>query len=206
MSVKIRRTVLEWAKYYHDLGLKVIWLHRGSKAPIENAWQSKPRDDWETLERKYKPGFGIGICTGTPVEGGIVIVIDRDLKTDDPRHLAEANAIIDKWFPGLRNEAPFVASGRGFESAHFYAVSPILLPNKKLGRSTETVKVFSPTSKPQQDCIESGELTPEEVRQGWRIKAAWEVELFSLGKQVVAPPTLHADTKNPYVWKKGLEE
>lgn len=203
---KNERTVLDWAKFYHDLGFKTHWLRSGSKIPIEVGWQSKKRDDLNTLLKKYRNGYGLGICTGTDIEGGFLFVIDLDLRTEDRRYYNEAMAVIDDFLPGIRDQAPFAQSGRGFGSGHIYGISATLPSSKKLGRSTDMVKVFSPSSPEQEKSVKDGKLTPQEHANGWRIKAAWEVELFSVGKQVVAPPTVHPDTKVPYKWIRGLQK
>jgi predicted P-loop ATPase len=49
-------------------------------------------------------------------------------------------------------------------------------------------------------------ISEERLAAGWRLKKAWEVEIMSVGRQVVLPPTLHADTGKPYSWIRPLEK
>lgn len=189
----------------HALGFGVHWLKPGSKAPVKGGWSGGTRDALDTLRREYSRGYGLGVRLGEPsnLGDGFLAVIDLDVKTSDPRHYREALAVIDREFPGLRDAAPFVASGRGNGSGHFYVKTRVPVHSGKLGASPEEGEVFSPSSEitKRQRAI----LSAEKLERGFRLKAAWEVEFMSIGKQVVLPPTPHADTKVEYKWARAIE-
>ncbi len=47
-------------------------------------------------------------------------------------------------------------------------------------------------------------LTPEQIEKGTRFANAWEVSLYSDGRQVVLPPSVHPDSGELYQWKRPL--
>lgn len=202
--------ILVEAKRIFDMGGAPHWLRPNSKIPVKNGWSAPERDDWKTLRAEYVRGYGLGIRLGeaSNINGGYLAVLDLDIRSPDPVHLIEAVDIIDRFNSGLTKSAPLVLTGRGLGSAHFYFITKAPLQSQKLGRSKEMVKVYSPSSKEtggQKGFTETDRLTIEELKNGMRMKAAWEVELMSAGKQVVAPPTVHPDTQIRYKWQRRLE-
>lgn len=201
--------MLKEAKRLYQLGFAVHWLKPGSKVPVKGGWSSPTHDAFSTLSRTYRKGYGLGVRLGeaSKLGEGYLAVIDLDLKSDDPAHREEALAVIDRVFPGVREKAPFVASGRGNGSGHFYVISRSPSKSGKLGSSPIRVKVFSPTSeitKAQRRAVEERLLTEDELARGFRVKNAWEVEFMSVGKQVVLPPSVHPDTGTAYRWDRPI--
>lgn len=182
-------------------GFAVHAIKERSKAPVKSGWSGPVRDSIESVLSDLRPGRGLGVRLGEPskLSNGYLAVIDVDLKSPLPRHHEEAFAIVDERFPGLREKAPCVQTGRGF---HFYIRTPKPIPSGKLGSSSEEVKVHSPTSEINRR--QKSLLTEDELKRGFRSKNAWEVELMSAGKQVLLPPTIHPDTRKPYQWKKSF--
>jgi hypothetical protein len=202
--------VMEAAAYYQKFGFSVHWLRHRSKAPIKVGWTKAPPASLKELMEEYVPGYGVGIRLGVVSSeiGGAPLVIDMDIRSPDPRYRREAEELVDRFFPGLRDSVPCVETGRGFGSAHFYSMNSVPLESKNLGRSSELVKVYSPTSADsgnQRNFVTAGKLTPQELDGGFRLKAAWEVDFMCIGKQVVSPPTRHPDTGEVYRWRRGLE-
>lgn len=199
-------TLIQEASELHELGLAVHWLKPKSKAPVKAGWSEGKRDTWKTLEREYQPGMGLGVRLGEPSplgDLGFLAVIDIDVKSTDPRHRKEAYACVRKLFPGLlEKKGPRVLTGRGNGSAHVYVRTRTPVQSRKLGGSPDEVEVLSPTSPINRSQRER--LSAEKLAKGVRLKKAWEVEIMSAGKQVVLPPTRHADTRVAYAWKYPL--
>lgn len=199
--------MLKEAKRLYDLGLAVHWLRPNSKAPVKSGWSAGSRDDWATLRKEYRKDYGLGVRLGAASKlpcGEYLAVIDVDVKSDDPRHQVEAYACVEKHFPSLlkASAVPKVATGRGRGSLHIYVKTLEPVPSRKLGGSGDDVLVYSPTSPVSRAQKET--LSSEKIAEGWRLKKAWEVELMSVGKQVVLPPTRHVDTGNAYAWLEPL--
>jgi hypothetical protein len=214
MNTKNKKTLTDpfliEARRLYSLGAAPHWLKSKSKAPVNPGWSGPVRDDWNTLQAQYCEGHGLGIRLGEAsyLDGGYLGCIDQDIRSADPRYYKEAIAIIDKLFPGLRDTAPYVLTGRGFGSAHFYLITKVPIQSKNIGRSSEMVKVYSPSSPisgDQNRFVLGGKLTKSELNKGFRMKAAWECDFMSKGKQVVVPPTRHPDTNEQYRWKRRLE-
>ncbi len=191
--------ILREAKRLYDMGAGVHWIKPRSKAPVKSGWSSPTRDDWPTVERDYQKGYGLGVRMGESSRltgGGYLANIDVDIKSPEKRHLDEAFAFLESKFPGLAKQAPVVKTGHGFR---FFIKTAEPLQSGKLGASSEECKVLLPTTEINRRQAEK--LTAEELKAGYRIRGAWEVEFMSTGKQVVLPPSIHPDTGKPYLWK-----
>lgn len=195
--------VLKEAKRLYALGWAVHWIKPGSKAPVKSGWSGPKRDDWETLEKEYAKGYGLGVRMGqaSKLEGDYFLAnIDVDLKGGTKDGLREALAVVEKTFPGISFSAPSVKSPHGLR---FFVKTKTPVPSGKISASNKTVKVLLPTTeinRRQKDAVEKGLLTAAELKKGYRVRNAWEVELMSIGKQVVLPPSIHPDTGVPYIW------
>ena len=193
--------MLKEAKRLYDLGLAIHWLRPKSKMPLESGWGSGPRRDWEYLNKTFQPSYNLGVRTGSPSkigERGCLAVIDVDVKSLDPRHKKEALNAARALLCG--HACPVVTSGRGNGSRHYYAITAKPFKTFNPAVSSETVKVHMP-SKTRISKRERAELTEVELNQGVRLAHAWEVSLYSDGRQVVLPPSLHPDSGRVYEWR-----
>ena len=80
------------------------------------------------------------------------------------------------------DDLPFVISGSGGDSRHFWLAADRPFASRKLAHSAD-------------------KMTGADGKEHW----VWEVELFGTGKQVAMPPSIHPDTGKPYVWGRALE-
>lgn len=194
--------VLSEGRRLHALGFAIHWLKPASKMPVESGWTTGPRKEWEYLERTYHKGFNIGVRLGEPsrLTKGFLCVLDLDVKSADERYLKEAlraaRAIIGE------RSYPVVRSGRGNGSRHYYALSEKPFKTFNPAQSKEIIKVHQPSKKPSRVELES--LTKEEIDSGIRLSHAWELSLYSDGRQVVLPPSIHPDTGSTYRWSRVL--
>ncbi len=204
----LKNEVLREAKRLYDLGWAVHWIKPKSKAPVKSGWSSATRDDWPTLKKEYRDGYGLGVRMGeaSKLEDGYYLAnIDVDLKGQTKRAKREALAVVDERFPGIIGTAPCVVTEHGMR---FFVKTRKPEQSGKISSSNEMIKVRLPTAevnKRQLAAVKSGELTQKELDAGWRIRAAWEVEFLSIGKQVVLPPSIHPDTEKPYQWQRGSD-
>jgi predicted P-loop ATPase len=161
-------------------GVAVHWLWPKTKKPREDAWGKEPVHTVETLKRSYQTGNNLGIRLGEFSKIGDLFlqVIDLDINVETT--VAEAMAKLRELIPEL-DTLPFVISGSGGSSRHFYFLTDRPFTSKKLAKSDIKVEM------------------------GGRIKRAWEIELFGTRKQVAAPPSIHPDTGNPYVWGRKID-
>jgi predicted P-loop ATPase len=191
-------------KNLHNHGLALHWLKPRSKMPVESRWTKGPRLDWDTFKGKYQKGYNVGVRLGeaSKVAGAYLAVIDVDVKSDNPKHRKEAEGKLFEIFPEAKN-APYVLSGRGNGSAHYYVrVKTPVSGSERKGQSSEVVKVKMPSTPPSQK--EISQLSEAERKAGLRLRPAWEVSLLSEGRQVVLPGSLHPDTGKLYEWGRVL--
>lgn len=193
--------ILRECKKLYDEGFACHWLHSKSKRPIESGWTTGPRKSWGYLNETYIRGLNLGVRLGTPskIANGYLTVIDVDIKSKDPRHLQEAVTALNGLF-GLATlkTCPQVRSGRGNGSRHYHCLSEKPFKTWNPAASKEMVKVLQPSKKPSKKELQ--DLSSEDVKAGWRLSRAWEVSLYSDGRQVVLPPSIHPDSGEPYQW------
>lgn len=192
-------------KRLHALGFALHWLHPNSKRPIESGWTTGPRKSLKELRSTYREGMNLGVRLGTPskiADAGFLAVVDVDVKSTEPHHKKEALAAAWDALKGAR--CPIVLSGRGNGSRHYYCITEKPFKTWDVARSKETVKVLMPSKKASK--AELAALSENEIAQGYRLAPAWEVSLYSDGRQVVLPPSIHPDSGKEYVWKRGIEE
>lgn len=195
-------SVLKEAARLHKLGLAIHWLHPKSKRPVELKWTTGPRKTWEYLKETYMEGLNVGVRLGgaSHLTNGFLAVIDVDVKSKDERHRKEALAAAKKLLKGA--ECPVVKSGRGNGSRHYYCVTASPFKTFNPAASTEQVKALMPSKSPSKK--ELATLSEDEIKQGIRIANAWEISLYSDGRQVVLPPSIHPDSGKPYFWASHL--
>lgn len=192
---------IEEVKRLHDMGFALLWLYPKSKRPIGNDWTTGKRKSWDQLKKEYKKAMNVGVRLGTPSklkDGTFLCVLDCDVKSSDPIHLKEMEKALMSFCPS-HEFAPRVLSGRGGGSCHFYFRTKEPQQAFKAIRSGHKVKVFMPSV--QASATDAAELTQEELDAGYRMRLAWEVDVFGEGKQVVLPPSTHPDSLKPYVWE-----
>jgi predicted P-loop ATPase len=198
----MKNETLAEARRLYDLGFAIIWLHPKSKRPVESGWTTGPRTKWEVLEKTFRPGMNLGVRLGAPSKIGdyYLAVVDVDVKSKDKRHRDEALKAAYELLPNLA--APVVLSGRGGGSRHIYVLTKEPFKTWNPAASDEMVKVHMPSKKPSKR--EEAELTATEISNGLRLSRAWEVSLYSDGRQVVLPPSVHPDTGKRYSWHIAL--
>jgi P4 family phage/plasmid primase-like protien len=194
--------VLDGSRTLHALGWGILWLRPKEKRPVEARWTSGERATWAELEASYHPGYNVGVRTGTPsrTADGFLCCVDIDIGSDDSRHLQEALACAAGAIgPGL---CGVVRSGRGNGSRHYYGQTARPFKGYRLGRSTEEVRIHKPSKVPSKKDREK--FTPLALEEGWRLSPAWQVDVYSEGRQMVLPPSVHPDSGKSYRWARPL--
>lgn len=192
-------------KDLYRLGFAIHWLKPKSKMPINRGWTTGPRAEWSDLRESYRKGLNVGVRLGKASRIGkrYLCVVDCDIKSDAPRHRAEMEKKLDQLFPGLRSKAPMVLTGRGNGSMHLYGCIESIERGRRVGQSSETVKVKVPSAE-KVSRRDRDALTDEEIEAGYRMRPAWEISFMCEGGQVVLPPSIHPDTKRRYQWARAL--
>lgn len=193
-------------KRFYEMGFAIHLLRPKSKMPVKSKWTTGPRDDFKTILKEYKPGMNVGVRLGRASALAIgeddcqfLAVIDCDVKSTDAQDHKE---MIQKLKEFIDVDAPMVLSGRGNGSAHIYVRTVTPVTPKRLSQSSKKVKVYMPSVNPSRS--DTAGLTDAEIKQGLRLRAAWEISLMGEGQQVVLPPSIHPDSKKPYVWSIPL--
>lgn len=195
--------MLNEARRLHALGFAIHWLRPKSKAPLESGWSKGPRKTLSQLSSQYKKDMNIGVRLGeaSKLDGGYLAVIDCDVKSTMLSDLKEMKMKLVEL--GIEwKKAPTVASGRGNGSMHIYMKSSVPVTPRRLPQSPNKVKVYMPSV-----AASAGDkkfLTIDELQQGMRMRAAWEISLMGEGQQVVLPPSIHPDSGKPYTWSEPL--
>lgn len=203
MDTKNELHLYDETKRLTDMGFACLWLYPKTKRPIGEEWAAGPKKPWAKLDSEYAAGNNVGVRLGTPsrIGGRYLCVIDVDVKSEEKRHRLEAVRALES-LVGFY-ELPEVRSGRGNGSRHLYCLTGEPFKTWNPFESEETVRYFSPSKRPNKR--ERAELSGAELEEGVRIGKAWEISLYSDGRQVVLPPSIHPDTGKPYFWKKGIE-
>lgn len=198
--------MLKEAGRLHALGFSIHWLRPKSKIPIDSGWGKGPRKSWDLLQRQYVNGMNLGVRLGTPSligDLGYLAVIDVDVKSENPQHRQEALKAV-KLLISHNLKLPEVSSGRGNGSCHFYCLTKAPFKTFTPYQSQEMVRVLMPSKKASKKELET--FSEKEIKEGWRLSHAWEISLYSDGRQVVLPPSIHPDSGKEYVWISIVEE
>ena len=187
-----------------DLGYSALWLRPRSKIPIEKGWTTPGAGlDWDTFRAFYAGDNNVGVRLGANSElrdGSFLAVLDCDVKSAEPAHLAEMEKVLDSlnfnW-----PSAPTVVSGRGNGSRHIHIRTEAPISPFRLAQSSHLVRVHMP-SVTTWSKRELEKLSREERADGWHIRAAWEISVMGTGQQVVLPPSVHPDTGSKYFWER----
>lgn len=198
--------VLNEAARLFKLGFAIHWLRPKTKIPLESGWTTGPRKGWDELRKTYRDGYNVGVRLGTPslLTGGYYLaVIDVDVKSDEQKHRDEAISAAKRVL-GKSGLSPTVKSGRGRGSRHFYFKTRTPFKTFNFSESNQKVRYFSPSKAISK--IDRENLTEKDLKEGYRIGRAWEVSLYSDGRQVVLPPSVHPDTGELYRWGNELTD
>jgi len=189
----------------HKLGFALLWLNKKSKVPVENNWTKRERKTFDQLKDSYKPGYNVGVRPGyvskfPGKENFYLGIIDCDVKSEDPLHLAEMEKALESVFPEFIF-SPTVVSGRNKHSRHVYVkVHELnLTPRYQIAESAHRIKYLAPSKKTITN-QERAALTAEELEKGFRLAKAWELTFMGDDSQCVLPPSIHPDSGRPYEW------
>lgn len=197
------------AERLHKLGFAIHWLHPRSKRPIESGWTSGPRKEWKYLAETYVAGLNVGVRLGeaSRIAGNYLTVVDVDVKSKDREHRRQALAAAKRLLvrAGLETDLPpTVLSGRGGGSRHIYCLSPKTFKTWNPVESEDWLKYHGPTKAISKR--DRQKLSEEELEKGLRWGRAWEISLYSYGRQVVLPPSVHPDSGELYAWKAAIQK
>lgn len=86
------KSALSYASEYAALGIRVIWIPKGSKAPIEKGWPSKATTDKATISQwaKHHPDCNWGLVMG---DGWLAVDLDN---------FADASKLVEMGLPHTR--------------------------------------------------------------------------------------------------------
>lgn len=196
--------ITDEGKRLYRLGFAIHWLKANSKVPVEAGWTKGSRASWDYLKASYRPGLNIGVRLGRASQfrdGTYLAVIDCDVKSNDKRHLKEMKRKLRTFVDA--DGCSRVLSGRGNGSQHLYVRTKRPAAPTRLSQSSEKVRVSMPSVEPSR--YEKKTLTAADLKQGIRLRAAWEISLMGEGQQVVLPPSVHPDTGATYSWGSPIE-
>lgn len=190
--------MLNTALELYRKGFAPIWLLPKSKRPVEKNWTAGERGSEDYLKKTYKKNNNLGIRLGkaSKLSGGFLAVIDCDVKSEEKKHLKEMLSHLDILRVG---ESLIVHSGRGNGSRHIYISTKKPAQTKRLAVSKDLVKVKIPSVNPS--AKDKAALSAEELKEGFRLRPAWEISILGEGAQVVAPPSIHPDSGRAYKWE-----
>lgn len=192
------------ARRLYDMGFGVHWLRPNSKVPVKSGWSGDNRDIISSLLKEYQTGYNIGTKLGKPSMIGehYLAVIDVDVKGLEKKHQNAAIEWVRKNFPGIMDKAPITLSGRGNGSMHIWCLVDRPVESRALYSSSEEVEVHMPSAKPTDRQKEI--LGAKKIKDGFRLRPAFEIDFMCAGRQVVLPPSIHPDTGKQYKWKRPI--
>ncbi len=192
-------------KRLHKIGFGIHWIMPKQKNPVK-PWNTKSRDTLETLLKEYKETYNIGtrLSAASKVGKGYLAILDIDIRSSDKAHKDEAIKWVKKNFPGLYEEAPITLSGRSNGSMHIWIRVAKPLAKRRLYASPDEVVTLMPSAKPTDRQKEV--LGAKKIKEGWRLRPAFEIDFMCDGCQVVLPPSIHPDTGKPYKWYRNITD
>jgi Protein of unknown function (DUF3987)/Bifunctional DNA primase/polymerase, N-terminal len=181
MAMTASCAILESAIECARLGLSVHF-QKGKNA-FELGWNSGPPKTEAQLQRDYQAGWNIGFQTGhrSKLNGAPIGVLDPDLRSNDPRHVAEMNAALRELVGGME---PTVRTGSGGSQLYFVMD----------GKSLPTKTLVLRQSKGEVEWKEDGR-----TKKG----PAWKIEFLCAGHACTLPPSIHPVTGELYEWVNG---
>lgn len=167
--------VLSEAKRLWDLGFAILWLMPREKRPVGSGWTRGARKSWEELQAEYRPGFNVGVRTGSPSrlgnKGYYLACIDVDVK--DEKWRADASSALR----GLLSKSGYDGGG--------------VIPSVRSGSGKGSLHVYCVTSAPfKMITVEKHE--------------SWEICVYSEGRQMALPPSIHPNGRS-YKWLNSIE-
>lgn len=171
-------SILLYGEMMADAGVSVHWLKKEAKSPIEKDWSTATNKTGDQLNASYRKGFNVGVRPGehTIIDGKYLAIIDLDIRNSEKEF--EAMEALRTYLPEL-DKIPTVASGSGGLSRHYWLLTDEPLTGKRALARSQSMFI----------CHQTG-----------RKRREWEIDLLGNGSQVVAPPSIHPDTKQPYTW------
>ncbi|WP_288959531.1 VapE domain-containing protein [uncultured Sulfitobacter sp.] len=167
-------------------GASLHWLHERQKRPVEGDWSKAERYDEDQLRAKYRAGYNIGLRPGEPSKIGNAYMHVVDLDTRRDEFAEEAWTALLDYIPTARS-MPSVVSGSGGASRHIYFLSDKPIRTITIAKSDGFDMVFD-------------EARGKEVK-----KRHWEVSIMGTGRNIVLPPSIHPETRQPYRWERPLD-
>jgi len=210
MAQRFNVDIKTTAKKLNDMGLAVIWLRPNSKAPIESGWQNKARKETPQLLKEFSEGNNVGLKMGrhSKIKSGgktyYLAAVDVDVKSKNIEDTKKAVKWVQKNFKLNKENTVVTMSGRGGGSCHVWFKTKKPASSLKLFTSPKKVEVFMPSAKPTRPQIEK--LGAKKIKEGWRIRPAFEIDLLGEGRQIVLPPSIHPDTGRRYKFAKEWEK
>jgi hypothetical protein len=179
--------VLRTALLMREMGFAVHYLRPQTKIPVRAAWSDAPVMTALELNKAYRAGYNVGFRAGkwSVVGGYEIVVLDVDVKGGG-KDADQAYAVVERLTGGHVDYT--VRSGSGY-GLHAYYRAPI---------GTAPAKSTTTVAQATSWVADGGRLRRDSAAAGY--KPAWTIELLSTGKNVVAPPSVHPDTGNRYVW------
>lgn len=189
MSDNFDNSVLTAIVPLREAGFALHWLRPRDKAPVLKGWSESPVLSVEQLRATHQPRANLGVRLGEPsqLESGLYLhVFDLDIRIPDLAD--EAWEAFAELFPDVDPDTlPAVQSGSGGESRHLYFATTKPFFSKKLAVSEGKHRRFDRRA----------------GREVWSYD--WEIELFGSGKQVAMPPSIHPESRKPYIWLREPE-
>lgn len=179
-------SVIESVRPLVAAGASLHWLVPFEKRPINAEWSSAPVLDLARLKSAYRGRANIGVRLGEPSKIGDYYLHLLDIDIRKPELESEVWQVVLTMYPDAR-KLPSVISGSGGASRHLYFLSD---------------KPFAKTNLAQSAGFE---MVWNEMRQKHEKKRDWMIDLYGTGVQAVLPPSIHPDTRLPYVWERKLD-
>lgn len=165
------------AKRLHDLGFAIIWIRPRAKNPVESGWTTGPRAPWAGLKASFRDGYNVGVRTGTPS-----LICQNIFKNEAYLCCIDVD-IKDKAYLETALECVKKLTGE------------VVCPEVISGSGNGSRHLYCVTKEPFKMITVAKE------------KDKWEVAVYSDGRQMVLPPSIHPSGA-PYRWvfepKAGL--
>lgn len=161
-------------KSLYDAGMALIYLHPNEKRPLQDGWTKRPKKTWEELKADFDPRYNIGVVLGAPSKMAAGgYLACIDVDVKDERFK-------DTAYAKLKELLSTVTSA-----------STLDCPTVASGSGSGSCHLY---------CVSDEPFKMVEIEKH---KGQWEIAIYSLGRQMVLPPSRHPNGK-PYVWVHPL--
>jgi hypothetical protein len=164
--------ILTEARRLHDLGFALLRLHPKSKRPIASKWTTGPRTSWEDFVAAYNPGENIGVRLGEP------------------------SKIFDAGHGSSGGSAYLACIDVDIKDPTCKAAALEKLDWLSEGKRFPVVQSGSGNGSRHVYCITRIPFKMITVHK----EPGWEICIYSTGRQMVLPPSVHPDSGKPYKW------